>query len=552
MNLLILKKMKKLIITSILAVLTAFGTATKAQEWPDEYLGLPGDNLNLYAVMKLFQESETLEGFERSLNDENSRINNLDLNGDNLVDYIMVIDYVDGDVHTIVLQVAINKYEKQDVAVFTVQKFRNGAVQIQLIGDKALYGKNYIIEPVYDENYAETPNPGYIGRKRRSVPVRTTTIVVESWPLVRYIYLPGYVAWRSTWYWGYYPAYWNPWRPYYWHYYYGYHYRWHTHYYVHYRKWNHFRYARYNDYYYSRIRSHSPYVSVRISEGRYRTTYSRPELRSEGEALYNRTQSRRDSGTSGSVASSSQERRSVSQSSQDRKSTATTTGTSRRSTTVAPERAGTGTSVERSTGTSRRSTTAAPARTGTGTSVERSTGTSRRSTTAAPARTGTGTSTERSTATPRRSTTASPSGRQTSTSSSKSTGNTRRSSDDAGQRKESSSTSVQGSTGSRRPEAAIPVNRSSYTVSRQAAASTERAGNSSSNRSSSATMRRISTPAPATGSYSRVETARRPSSASVSKSSDASRNNGAATSGTAAKRTDSSKESDSGTGSRRR
>lgn len=528
MNLLILKKMKKLIITSILAVLTAFGTATMAQEWPDEYLGLPGDNLNLYAVMKLFQESETLEGFERSLNDENSRINNLDLNGDNLVDYIMVIDYVDGDVHTIVLQVAINKYEKQDVAVFTVQKFRNGAVQIQLIGDKALYGKNYIIEPVYDENYAETPNPGYIGRKRRSVPVRTTTIVVESWPLVRYIYLPGYVAWRSTWYWGYYPAYWNPWRPYYWHYYYGYHYRWHTHYYVHYRKWNHFRYARYNDYYYSRIRSHSPYVSVRISEGRYRTTYSRPELRSEGEALYNRTQSRRDSGTSGSVASSSQERRSVSQSSQDRKSTATTTGTSRRSTTVAPERAGTGTSVERSTGTSRRSTTAAPARTGTGTS------------------------TERSTATPRRSTTASPSGRQTSTSSSKSTGNTRRSSDDAGQRKESSSTSVQGSTGSRRPEAAIPVNRSSYTVSRQAAASTERAGNSSSNRSSSATMRRISTPAPATGSYSRVETARRPSSASVSKSSAANRNNGAATSGTAAKRTDSSKESDSGTGSRRR
>ena len=106
--------MKKLILTSILALLVAAGTTAIPQDYPDEYLGLPGDNLNLYAVMKLFQESETLEGFERSLNDENSRINNLDLNGDNLIDYITVQDYVDGDVHTIVLRVALNRNEFQD------------------------------------------------------------------------------------------------------------------------------------------------------------------------------------------------------------------------------------------------------------------------------------------------------------------------------------------------------------------------------------------------------------------------------------------------------
>jgi len=47
----------------------------------DEKLDLPGDNLNLYAVLKLFQESETLEGFERKLNEEDSEINNLDLDG---------------------------------------------------------------------------------------------------------------------------------------------------------------------------------------------------------------------------------------------------------------------------------------------------------------------------------------------------------------------------------------------------------------------------------------------------------------------------------------
>ncbi|MGC9344027.1 MAG: hypothetical protein ACP5E3_15095, partial [Bacteroidales bacterium] len=152
--------MKTLIYISALAFLLVGGGMVAAQDYPDEYLGLPGDNLNLYAVMNLFQESETLEKFERDLNDPDSRINNLDLNNDNYVDYIMVSDHSEGNVHNIVLQVALNKKEYQDVAVFIVEKYRDGSVAIQLIGDEALYGKNYIIEP----NYAETPNPGYTGR----------------------------------------------------------------------------------------------------------------------------------------------------------------------------------------------------------------------------------------------------------------------------------------------------------------------------------------------------------------------------------------------------
>ena len=156
--------------------------------------------------MKLFQESETLEDFEKNLNDENSRINNLDLNGDNFIDYIRVIDYVDRDVHNIVLRVAINRKENQDVAVFTVQRFSDGQVQIQLIGDEALYGRNYIIEPITDEQYAyQTPNPGYTGNSFGHVTVvRTTYYEVAAWPVIRFIYLPSYVAWHSAWYWGYY------------------------------------------------------------------------------------------------------------------------------------------------------------------------------------------------------------------------------------------------------------------------------------------------------------------------------------------------------------
>jgi len=289
--------MKKLILASILAALVALGTTAKAQEYPDEYLGLPGDNLNLYAVMKLFQESETLEGFEKNLNNESSRINNLDLNGDNLIDYITVTDYPDGDDHTIVLRVPLGRKDFQDVAVFTVQRFNNGSVQIQLIGDETLYGKNYIIEP----NYEETPNPGYMGRpdnRTYVTVVRTTPYEISLWPLIRFIYMPNYMAWHSSWYWGYYPEWWSPWRPFYWHYYYGYHYNWYNDYYAHYRHWDYCRWGRYNDFYYHGMRAYSPTVVVNINKNVYRNTYSRPEQRKEGEALYSRTNPGRGTRTS--------------------------------------------------------------------------------------------------------------------------------------------------------------------------------------------------------------------------------------------------------------
>jgi hypothetical protein len=291
-----IKEMKKFICTTVLTVLIASMTAVSAQNNPEEYLGLPGDNLNLYATMKLFQESETLEAFERDLNDEKSKINNLDLNGDNLVDYITVTDYVDGNVHTIALRTALNKKESQDVAVFTVQQFKDGSVQIQLVGDELLYGKNYIVEPIY----AETPNPGYTGTTvyTDNVKVVTTTYYeVAAWPVIRFIYNPYYVSWHSSWYWGYYPVYWNPWRPYYWHYYYGYHYNWHHDYYAHYRHCDYYRHNYYDDHYYHSSRHYSAEVAHRVSAGNYAGTYSHPEQRKDGEAMYARTQGSRSADT---------------------------------------------------------------------------------------------------------------------------------------------------------------------------------------------------------------------------------------------------------------
>ncbi|MBE0663074.1 MAG: hypothetical protein IH597_11480 [Bacteroidales bacterium] len=286
--------MKTQLFSFVLALLLAASSALKAQDRPDEYLGLPGDNLNLYAVMHLFQNSETLEGFERSLNDPETIINNLDLNGDNAVDYIMVYNYADGNIHTIVLRVALNENEQQDVAVFTVEKLRDDAVQIQLIGDEALYGANYIIEPMYDE----TPNPGYattvtkkVKTRRNVTVVQTTYYEVASWPVIVYMYQPTYRVWRSAYRWGYYPVYWHPWTPHYYHYYYGYHYNWYDHYYAHYRPWKQPRSVHYRNVYYSSIRNYSPTVVVNINKGTYKDTYSRPEKRSEGERVYAHRQS---------------------------------------------------------------------------------------------------------------------------------------------------------------------------------------------------------------------------------------------------------------------
>ncbi len=82
-----------LIIAMCLLSLPAFSQKEKDTT---ALLGLPGDNLDLYAVLTLFQKSKTIEAFEKSLNDEKEGINNLDLNLDKKVDFIKVVTTKDG------------------------------------------------------------------------------------------------------------------------------------------------------------------------------------------------------------------------------------------------------------------------------------------------------------------------------------------------------------------------------------------------------------------------------------------------------------------------
>src|SRR5688572_21896651 len=167
-------------------------------------LGLAGDNLDLYAVLTLFQKSKTIEAFEKSLNDEQTKINNLDLNLDKKIDFIKVTTQQKDSAFTLILQVDVTKTETQDVAIILVNKIK-GKVSIQAVGDEELYGKDYVIEP--KGNSPVTPNPGYSGSDPVVVTVpSTTTVVVESAPIVQYVYSPAYAPYYPPYYYGYYPG----------------------------------------------------------------------------------------------------------------------------------------------------------------------------------------------------------------------------------------------------------------------------------------------------------------------------------------------------------
>lgn len=144
------------------------------------------EGLDLHAVAELFKESESLEQFEKSLNDPESEINNLDLDGDEAVDYIRVVtENPEKDSYLIILQVALGEDAYQDVAVIEAEKGEDDVVKTQITGDPEIYGPDYYVVPA-------------------------TVIYVRTWPTFRLIFAPGWRPYRSPWRWGLRPKWWRP------------------------------------------------------------------------------------------------------------------------------------------------------------------------------------------------------------------------------------------------------------------------------------------------------------------------------------------------------
>ncbi len=178
-----MKKLNLIIIVLILSTGLIYSQDTTTVEAKSEAIA---ENLDLEAVASLFGEAESLEDFEKNLNDPELKINNLDLNGDGKVDYLRVLDKGAGNVHVVTIQAVIGKDKFQDVATIEVVKSENEETKVQVVGDVSLYGSNYIIEPVY----------------------------VQPPVVIHFFWTPHYHPWHSPYYWGYYPPYFHPWPPY--------------------------------------------------------------------------------------------------------------------------------------------------------------------------------------------------------------------------------------------------------------------------------------------------------------------------------------------------
>lgn len=174
--------------------------------------GLPGDNFSLEAAIELFKKSSSPEDFEKRLNAENNDANNLDLNEDGEIDYIRVVDNAEGDVHALVLQVAVSENESQDVAVIEIEKQGADNAILQIVGDEELYGEQTIAEPFEEEKVKNGKEKGPTANR---APVRIV-VNVWFWSPVRFMYAPAYRVWASPYRWRVYPSYWRPWRPHPW------------------------------------------------------------------------------------------------------------------------------------------------------------------------------------------------------------------------------------------------------------------------------------------------------------------------------------------------
>lgn len=174
--------------------------------------GLPGDHFSLEGAIELFKKSSSPEDFEKRLNADDNEVNNLDLNEDGQVDYIRVVDNMDGDLHALVLQAVMGENESQDVAVIEIEKDGAEEAILQIIGDEDLYGEQAIVEPFEEEEIEDDDDRGPAASMG---PIRIV-VNVWLWPGVRYMYAPGYRVWASPWRWGLYPAWWRPWRPHPW------------------------------------------------------------------------------------------------------------------------------------------------------------------------------------------------------------------------------------------------------------------------------------------------------------------------------------------------
>jgi hypothetical protein len=198
---------------TISALLLSFTMAASAsaQDQQADSTGLPGDNFSLQGALDLFKKAGSPEEFEKLLNSQDNKVNNLDLNGDGQIDYVRVTGKKQDDVQIFVLQALVSTEESQDVAVISLEKTAEDNAVIQIEGDADIYGESTIAEPLPEAENAFNYSPASHGPSVSSP--EGIIVNVWFWPCVRFVYAPAYTVWVSPFTWVAHPHWWRPWRP---------------------------------------------------------------------------------------------------------------------------------------------------------------------------------------------------------------------------------------------------------------------------------------------------------------------------------------------------
>ncbi|MCQ2347379.1 MAG: hypothetical protein MJZ92_05575 [Paludibacteraceae bacterium] len=168
--------------TGIVGSYTTTVTTPKTRTVTTAQVTAIGEDISLYldlkAVAAAFAQSATVREFEMLLNDGQYMLNNLDLNGDGYVDYLRVIETLEGYNHVFLIQAVLAANVYQDVATLVAEVTSTTTAYVQVIGAPYIYGPKYIVQPVF----VVTPH------------------------IYAHFLSHGYQPWKSPWYWDHFPS----------------------------------------------------------------------------------------------------------------------------------------------------------------------------------------------------------------------------------------------------------------------------------------------------------------------------------------------------------
>ena len=139
---------------------------------------LASEGLDLQAIGAYLEKVENAEQLERALNNPDTGLNNLDLDGNDSTDVITVEEEQDGQIRIFALSTEVQKGEVQHLADINIEKVGDKA-QVEVHGNKQVYGSGHY----YHSSYHIHPGSFWF------------------WAFM------ARPMWHSPWYWGYHSPY---------------------------------------------------------------------------------------------------------------------------------------------------------------------------------------------------------------------------------------------------------------------------------------------------------------------------------------------------------